>query len=360
MTTWSLGAFNLLINAAVAFAFAMGLVALGARVLRLRDGRLRAALLLLPLVKALYEVARGIPRGAFFWAKLGGATQEVGSFRLGFGVTRPLVPVIDLSLGASFHGRSYAQSIADVLASGLAKKVSPWAPAVLGAALVTVALCRTAHWLVTTLAGARARARLVRAARVIDVRPLGGLHERARVRARIVVSDDTSAGGVPFAGGLLRPWICFPAAAYEALSVDEREAVIAHEMAHLRHLDGVLLVVASAAAAALGFIPGVARLVGAIRAQCELAADAAASRVVSPAVLASAIVSVTESMRVRGAARSGDLALIRPGRLLGKRVAALLDDEARPSRSWSCRLLSLGGVALLAAAILRATTLGNP
>jgi Zn-dependent protease with chaperone function len=358
MTTWSLAAFNLLVNAAVAFAFATGLVALGAGVLRLRDGRLRAVLLLMPLVKSLHEVIRGIPRGAFFWAKLGGATQDVGSFRLGFGVTRPLVPVIDLTLGASFHGRSYAQSIADVLASGLAKKVSPWAPVILGAVLVAVALGQTVYWLAVTLAGARARSRLVQAGRVIDVRPLGA--RDARLRVRVVVSDATSAGGVPFAGGLLRPWICFPAATYEALSIEEREAVIAHEMAHLRHLDGVLLVVAGASAAALGFIPGPARLVRAIRAHCELAADAAASRVVSPAILASAIVSVAESMRERGAARSGDLALIRPGRLLRKRVAALLADEAPPPPSWRRRLLSLVAVALLAAAVLRATTLGNP
>lgn len=354
MSTWLLGAFNLLGNAAVSFAFAFALAALAARLLRLPDGRLRTVLLLLPFLKATYEVARGIPANAFFWVRLGGAEQDLGSFRLGLGVTKPLLPVIDLSLGASFQGRSYEQSIADVSAAGLGKAVAPWAPPLLGAILAAVALVATLRWLVASTLGAITRAGIVRAGRVVEVRPLGPR------RVRIVVTSDARAAVVPFAGGLLTPWICFSAATYAALSTEEREAVIAHETAHLRHLDGPLLLLAGALGAAFTFVPWAARLVRAVGAQCELAADAAAARVVAREVLASALVRVAESAQGTRLECHGELAFTRPGKLLARRVAALLDDAPTAAPSRLRLVMSATTVALVAAAIMRATTFGNP
>lgn len=354
MSTWWLAAFNLLGNASVSFAFAFALAALAARLLRLPDGRLRTLLLLLPFLKAAYEVARGIPASAFFWVRLGGAKPDFGSFRLGLGVTKPLVPVIDLSLGASFQGRSYEQSIADVSAAGLARAVAPWAPALLGALLAAFALAGTLRWLIASMRGALARGSIVRAGRVVEERRLG------LRRVRVVSSPDARAAVVPFAGGLFTPWICFSDATYAALSVEEREAVIAHEAAHLRHLDGPLLLLVGALGASFSFLPGAARLVRAVGAQCELAADAAARRVVAPEVLASALVRVAESAHGARLACHGELAFTRPGKLLAKRVAVLLDESpvAAPSRLRSA--LSAVTVALVAAAVMRATTFGNP
>lgn len=78
------------------------------------------------------------------------------------------------------------------------------------------------------------------------------------------------------------------------LAFEEREAVIAHELAHLRFFDGPLLIVTGFVAQLFSFVPGALRAFEALCAHVELAADAYAARSVAPSSLASALVCVAE------------------------------------------------------------------
>ena len=129
-------AFNVLVSAAISFIAAAALTALGARLLRVRDGRLGLAVVLIPFAKLAYEVARGVPDNAFFWLKAReGARQELGGFRVGFGVDR-FSPLVDVELSARWHGVEHPQSAADVLASGLVRYLGAGAPGIVALVLL--------------------------------------------------------------------------------------------------------------------------------------------------------------------------------------------------------------------------------
>lgn len=326
--------FEVLVNAAVAFVVAHLLVHLFTA--RMRDGNLRLFLLFLPFVKAVHTLVHGIPSSAFFWERVRGVHQELGSFVVGCGFNR-LGLVLHLSFSAHAHGRTYPTSVADGAATVLGRRVAAQAPTVVAALLalgVLVALARLA------------RTRFRPAGPVVALRRLGTRDVRVHLDPR---------PGVPCAGGVLRPWICVPAEIHAALSEAEREAVIAHELAHLRRHDVILLGGLAVLEAALWFAPSVGRLGRAIRAQCELRADAdARDRGVDGAVLASALVRVAEQLpRV-----TPRVALVSSPSLLSRRVRELLGPATADGRG---RLALRGFVTVVAASlVLRATTFGLP
>ena len=119
-------AFNLIGNSLLSFVVALGLVSLAQRLLRLRPGRLRLALWLVPFVKVLWELGRGIPARSFVWVHALGAKQDLGSFQLGFGLERARPPFVRALLAAHSSGLMYTQSAPDLLFRGLSLKLSIW------------------------------------------------------------------------------------------------------------------------------------------------------------------------------------------------------------------------------------------
>lgn len=351
-STLLLASLNLLLNAGLTLAFTMAGVSLVSRAAGLRDGRAKLVLFAAPLVKAAYELARGIPDASFFWARLAGAKQELGTFMVGIGMTRPATPAIRFLLGAKSNGIDYPQSAADLLMAGLTKHVGAWAPIAVGGVLTLFVAARLVGWAMRTIRASRARSACVHGATLLETRALG------RRQVRILVSD--LAGVVPFAGGIVRPWVCIPRACLDVLPHDERDAVIAHELEHLRAFDGPFLFAIDLVATVFSFVPGSHIFVRAIRAQVELAADSGAARRVSAASLASALVRVAEHARDGGPTENAaSLAFLRPGRLLAQRITTLLADEPRASSR-----LRIAGRAILVASLvlgtMQAITFGNP
>jgi Zn-dependent protease with chaperone function len=335
--------FQVLLSAGFSLAGAIAIVLLVRRALRVREGRLALALAALPLAKAGYEIARGVPHGAFFWQAVGGARQELGSFRFGFGVSR-LGPVIDISLGALWRGVSYPQSAADVLSAGLVRGFGPAGPRLAAAALL----------LVTALLVAR---RLWRAPRARDLGPTRVVDVCRLPLRRVEIVACASWQGVPFARGVVRPQVCFAEGMYDALSAEERGAVIAHELGHLRGLHLALVAPAELASRLFWFVPGVRWLAREIATQCEICADESAVREgVDPELLAATLVRVAE-LAGASAARPA-LAFFGKKSVLARRVNRLLGapEASRPALV----ALRVVGVLVAAAAVLRATTFGNP
>lgn len=349
MSAWGALFFNLAINAVGSFAGAALLVALGAWALRVPEGFFRRLFWVFPLAKVVFDAARGIPGDAFFWAKLGGATQDLGSFRIGAGFHWPCVLAVHLGLGAHSSGRSYSQSIAEPLSTFLSRHTASWAPALLGGIAVVVAallLLRSAAQAQRWASEAR---RAKAGAACVEQRQLG--------RRVVDLLVSCSYSGAPFAGGLLRPYVCFSQHVFDALPPQEREAVIEHELAHLAHLDALWMGALAIVSDLFWFVPGLRAWCRAVAAQGEIAADARAVRHgADQLALASALVRVTEIVR---ASPSLAPSLVSAEPSLRRRVLRLLDARPAPRLGFGSPLGRVLLTAWLAAAVFISSTLGN-
>jgi hypothetical protein len=335
--------FQVLLSTGFSLAGAIALVWIARRLLPVRDGRLALVLAGLPLAKAGYEAARGIPSDGLFWHRLGGATRELESLRMGLGITRT-GPVVDLSFAGLFHGVTYPQSGGDVLATSLARWCGPH-----GLELALLVIILVAAILVFRRAHTAPRADEIGATQVVETRDVG--------MRRVAVVTSERWDGVPFASAVLEPRICFSASVYAALSPDERNAVIAHELGHIRGLHILVVGVAALVTRLLWFVPGARWLEREIATQCEFCADDAALRQgIRPELMAATLVKVAELTRV--SRRCPALPFSGERSVLGRRVRHLL---AQPSRTRALASgLRVASVLIVAATVLRATTFGNP
>ncbi len=340
-------AWNVLVSAAFAFTVALVFVAAARRrAFANRRPRIAAAFLALPFAKAVVELARGVPSSAFFWSKLHGAVQDKGSFQVGLGVDR-WGPTVRIALGAVRGDTVVPQSAADILATGLDRRIGHGASSMLGIGLASVGLVLLVLDLAGLVRARRALGRHVAQGTVVATRKLTGR------TVRIVVSSTWR--GVPFAGGLVAPFVCIGAATWDAASEDERDAIVLHELAHLRWLDAPVLVAARLVARVLWFVPWSGRVVRALAAQCEVAADAdAVARGAKPEALASALVTVA------AAARGDAMPLLAFGKssTLARRVECLLEEPA-PQRSLRAHAPMLALLVIATWTILRMTACGN-
>lgn len=338
------GAFNLMVNAMLSFAGALG-VTLGAVALfRVRKGRALVAFLCLPFLKVFHDVALGIAPNSFFWKRLQGVRQDLGVFRVGFGVSS--VP-FDLRLGSRYHGRWYPSSAADLIDTALSVKVSRHAPGIVVVFLLSAGALLLFRRLHAWRRFDRAARALRAVARLVDTRRVG--------RRRVPVIVSATYSGPPFAGGLLRPYVLLSEESVRRLSDEQRHAVIEHELAHVRHLDVLLVAVLAYVSAFFWFLPGASWLVARIRALVELSADDAAVRAgAEPLALASALVTVGEMLTGEPEA---ELAVGRTGTALVLRARRLLSSEREERRG--IRILRLMALGFVAAGVLHSVFFGN-
>jgi Zn-dependent protease with chaperone function len=332
-----LAAAGLILNAAVSLLGAWALCALLARAIS-RPAWAKWALAL-PFAKVALDLARGIGPGAYVRSPYADTRWELGRFRFGVSLTRPLLPALDGALDARVGDTWYTLSLGDLLVKGLRKVMSPgWLGAIVAAVLV-VSLALAARRVVAAIRFERARRRDRLGARSIA---------RVRVgRREVDVYASDAFGGAPFAGGLLRPYVCFPAEALALLGEEERQAALAHEIGHVRALDAPLFFAFGLMADLAWFVPGARRLLGAARAESERAADEAAVRAgADPVRLASAIARLCE----HGAAPAGAVPLTGRARRIARRIEALVTRAPAEPR-WRTALRVLAAAALAHAAI---------
>jgi Zn-dependent protease with chaperone function len=282
---------NLLVNAILPFALALGIVLAMVRLLRLPPGRMRLAFLLLPFSKLIWDLCRGIPGDSFLWAHLAGVVRESGSLKLGLGDAPPFGLRLEAVMTANTGSVQYGLSWGDLATLGC-DRLAPWCAASLVALLIGVAIYRL--W--RPLHGA------VRF--VFDqatLRRRSTLWRRCPVRGRLVdvlIAPTTAKTGgptsVPYAAGVLRPYVCFPAPAFDAMTDLEREAVLQHELAHVAHHHLAIRSLVDLVACLFWFVPGVAFLARKVADDCELMADDEAVKKVEQTDLASALVTIGE------------------------------------------------------------------
>ena len=136
---------------------------------------------------------------------------------------------------------------------------------------------------------------------------------------RAVRVFESSSVAVPVLVGWLRPTVVFPIAALSGLSPAQVEALLAHELAHVRRHDYLVNLLQSVAEILLFYHPAVWWLSARVRAERELCCDDVAVGVCDRLVYATALTDLAAMMspRVALAATGGDL-IARVRRILGR------------------------------------------
>jgi beta-lactamase regulating signal transducer with metallopeptidase domain len=338
--------FNLLVNGALSFGCTCALVWLVLRVFRVGPDRWQLLLLSLPWLKACWDAAYGIPAGSFFWQRLQGIRQDLGSFQLGVGANGA-GPLLQLRLGAKVGAHTYPQSAAEVLDSGLTR-LWPALPTLIASAVLLVSallvLRRLVAWALHARKGEKAGQCVLRV--------------RRSLLPEVRVLTDGKHRGPPYATGFLHPRVVFSADHFARLSPPERHACLLHELAHVGHRDTLWSPLLALLTDVFWFFPGARWLLRRFDTVIELRADAAAVHGgASPETLAAALVSTGELFH---ASASPGVGLVRE-RLLARRVRRLLDPTAEPRARGGfqnpvLRLLLTG---LMVLAVLQAVFFGN-
>ncbi|APR79256.1 Cell division protein FtsI [Minicystis rosea] len=344
-----LAAFHLLVNAIGSFLVGALVVGLAARAFRVGPGRVQQALFSIPFLKVVWDAAHGIPQGSYFWARLDGVEQRLGSFMAGAGF-EVIVPRLHIAFASTTDRGKLASTVADFAAVGLSRHVAPRAPMVIAAVVLVIGAARVARRIARLVHGEGERDRLLVSARLIDTRSVRG--------REVSVLVSTRHHGAPFTGGLLRPYVCFPAATFAMLTPEGREAALLHELAHVAHRDLLLATVLDVLGDLLWFVPATRVVRRRFDAATEHLADRAAVRAgAAPVALATALLCVREALASDSTAAAS--ALVRPRAELARRIEALLGRAPRPrlhlERAWVGALF----IAWIAAVALRSTLGGH-
>ncbi len=180
------------------------------------------------------------------------------------------------------------------------------------------------------------------------------LADRLAVRRAVAILQ-SAAVAVPVMVGWLKPTIVLPMAALSGLSPTQVEALLAHELAHVRRHDYLVNLLQSIAEALLFYHPAVWWLSRRVRAERELCCDDLAVGVCDRLVYATALTDLAAmaSPRVALAATDGDL-LSRIRRILG-------EDETAPAvRAGVMPLLAFVLVAGVVVPVALASASGAP
>ena len=249
-------------------------------------------------------------------------------------------------LSAAAHGAVHRSAVE--FPDGAAASTAPflsWVVAVWFAGATALWVRLIGGWVVAE----RLRSRLVRPAPAAWQQSLLRLGIRMRVSApvRLLLSPVVEA---PAVVGWLRPVVLAPVAALAALPAEQMEALLLHELAHIRRYDYLVNMVQSAIEALLFYHPAVWWVSGHMRTERELCCDDAAVWASGDAVVyARALASLGSLCAPMTMAANGGSLAHRIGRLLGR---------PRPAP----RRLSGTGIAAIAAlpAIAAVAVFGQP
>jgi beta-lactamase regulating signal transducer with metallopeptidase domain len=151
---------------------------------------------------------------------------------------------------------------------------------------------------------------------------------------RVLISRTADGPGVI---GWLHPVILIPAAALAGLTPEQLEAVLAHELAHIRRADYLVNLLQSAVETLLFYHPAVWWVSSRVRRERELCCDDLAVRTCGDALVYARALSVLGTLRIRATR----LAVAGTGGELLYRIQRIVGIEPHPAQSKSPVLLAL-------------------
>lgn len=300
-----------------------------------------ALMLVLPLVTA--AAALDSSRGLFARGDSSSGVSPAGETR-----ERVRAPGAGDSLSDTPSGREASESASD--ASGVrlwaGERLSQFVPWLVFAWLAGVALLAA-----RALGGWLLVRRLRRSAEPVAARfedMVARTSERLKV-TRAVRLCRSALVEVPAVVGHLRPVILVPASAFAGLTPAQLEAVIAHELAHVRRHDYLVNLLQTAAETLLFYHPAVWWVSGRARTEREHACDDAAVACVGDVLLYARSLAALEQTRAQKIKEAAALAVAADGGSLMRRIQRLVKVE-RSSTEARARapLAAVAALALLA------------
>ena len=155
---------------------------------------------------------------------------------------------------------------------------------------------------------------------------------------------------VPTALGWLRPVILLPACALSSLSPLQLEAILAHELAHIRRGDFLVNLLQSLVEVLLFYHPAVWWLSARIRAERELCCDDVAAQLCGDPLLLARALTELEALREPDSAAPNQLALAANGGSLMHRIRHLLEPALPVTSGARATALAVLAASLLGAA----------
>lgn len=346
--------FNLLVNSVFSLLAGLLVVHFFLWLFRVETGPWKLFLLSLPFAKIVYDSARGVPRNSVLHSNIdtfnmpprhhylmadAGFSEWGPSFSLQFSVK-------------DLQGNRHAESMGDYLALWLHKTFGVEVPLAILSGVVAISATLLAIRLLQAFRFERER----RTDR-LTAQPLRTIKLWKR---SVDVYLSSYFSGTPFTGGLLQPYVCIPADAHQKLSAEELEAVIAHELGHVRQLDLAVTIAVQILGDLFWFVPGYRWLSRRIDRLREIVADQWAVRSgIEPPLLASALVKLKEIpasdrfVLYSAFFREKSLLEIRVRRLLGEAP------EKKPRLGWQNKWIRLAVTFWIFTSVMTATFGGN-
>jgi len=347
--------FNLLVNSILSLAIGLMLVYFFIWFFRVETGRWKVFLLSLPFVKIIYDFARGVPEKSVLFSGVDPFSlppkHQLLSIGAGFDGWTPYVSTV-FSVNA-LDGKVYNSSIGDYLLIWLHRTFGNEIPLIIVSSVLSVSFALLTIRVVQYYKFEKRRRKdrvscstfktLISGRRLVD----------------IYISNHFS--GTPFTGGIIKPYICLPEDAIQKLTPEELDAVIAHEMGHVRYYYLLVTVFIQGLGDLFWFVPGYRWLSRKIDRLREVVADSwAVSTNVKPHFLASALLKLKEIPEGydRFVLYS---AFFREKSLLKERVERLVGDvkEKRPRFGWQNRWVRYGVTIFISVVVLNSVFGGN-
>lgn len=347
--------FNLLVNSILSLAIGLVLVYFFIWFFRVETGRWKLFLLSLPFVKIIYDFGRGVPEKSVLFSGIDPFTlpprHQLLSIGAGFDGWTPFVSTV-FSVNA-LDGKTYHASIGDYFLIWIHRNFGNDVPLIIVSSVLAISLTFLATRVVQYYRFERRRSK--------DRSALSSLKTVKSGLRTIDIYITPTFSGTPFTGGIIRPYICLPEDAAEKLDPEELNAVIAHEMGHVRYYDLVVTVIIQGLGDFFWFVPGYRWLSRKIDRLREVVADNwAVSSNIEPHFLASALLKLKEipESNERFVLYS---AFFREKSLLKERIERLIGNvnECPPRFGWQNRWLRYAVTVFISVVVLNSVFGGN-
>jgi uncharacterized protein (TIGR03435 family) len=305
------------------------------------------------LVAAIYAIARRLTVRSSPNVRYALACTAVALMATSVGLTwillgSPEAPQTGVTLAISKPGPAPAAAYAATgsfttpLPAVISPQYLPWVVAAWFAGVIALCLRLTASW----ISAEHLRTRKVRLAPVEWQQTLDRLKQRVRISrpVRLLISARVNT---PMVVGWLRPVVLTPVGALAGLPPGQIEALLLHELAHIRRHDYLVNVLQSIVEALLFYHPAVWWISGHIRAERELCCDDIAVSINGDALTyARALLELASPRPAHPTA-----AMAATGGSLADRIARLLGHSRPASRARSGPGIVAATLAIIAAAL---------
>ena len=356
MTILTIEIFNLLSNSILSFIIGCLLCGAFLWLFKPKNNRTKLFILCLPFLKIIWDVCAGIPESSVIYSSIDPLTPPENFHRtlsLAF-ANRGLLPVI--YLGFSGHdmlniGNHFTFSFGDALYFKL-HSMAPALPAVAVILLLAIGLSK----IILRVGSYFYFRKNIR--NQLAVR--GQLLEEVKVKKINVkiYRVQTKLASSPFTGGILNPFICIPDSLFYKLTPNEVDAIIHHEIAHIKFFDLHTSLIIAFLGDLFWFVPGYCILGKKIDSLKEVIADRFSLSSTNEETLISALVKTNQAYRDKHSVNLYS-AFLKKKSLLKERINCILSGEPSSRFGWSLKPIRFVSTAALTGLVIASTLGGN-